>query len=93
MEIRKDEVALFDAPLFFRVAAVGMTAQLQRGSGIPYNEDLKIPEKPFPPRDFFILSVEINTCINPDRKRPSTRKGAADIRYDHVSVKKFIATI
>ena len=78
VEMRNAEVALLDAPFFFKVAAVGITAQLQRGRGIPNKDDLTIPDSPLPPKDFLILSVEMKTCTRPEIKRPNIKKGAAE---------------
>jgi hypothetical protein len=59
VEIRKAEVAAFDAPFFDKVTAVGITEHEQSGNGTPANEALKIELRFFLPKWLRIQSIGI----------------------------------
>jgi hypothetical protein len=89
VEMRKERVAPFVAPLFFSESAVGTTPHEQSGSGIPiieaFKADLNLPADL--PRYLRIFSSGTSACNSPATANPRKRYGAASSNRPHDSAR------
>ena len=82
-KMRKDRHDERDAPLRRISATTGTTEQLQSGIGTPMAALVATDFNPSSRNHRSIAWREMNTCIRPERKRPSSSIGASSRKDDH----------
>jgi hypothetical protein len=80
VEIKKAEVAAFEAPFFLSVTAVGITEHEHRGSGTPTKEAFSTEKRFFFPKCLRIHSTGMRMWIIPDNKMPRSKYGEVRFR-------------
>ena len=73
VELRKEAVAPFEAPLFRSEAATGMTEQEHSGIGTPNTLALTTDLSPGLPSQRWTNSLRIETCSSPATANPNKR--------------------
>ena len=90
VEVKNAAAAPLLAPLFFRETVTGITLQEHKGSGTPNNAALKTDQKPFVPRCFSTVLVEMADDKIPAARKPKRRYGAMSHRVNQISNIMFI---
>tara|TARA_Y100000590_G_scaffold442626_1_gene570958 strand:- start:284 stop:562 length:279 start_codon:yes stop_codon:yes gene_type:complete len=83
VEIKKDEVAPFEAPWLLKYADTGITPQEQSGIGTPNKDAKKTDLNDFFPKYFVIESTDKKTDKTPQIKNPNIKNGAISFIIDH----------
>ena len=79
VDIRKEVVAAFEAPLRRRPSAAGITPQEHRGNGAPNRAALTVAIDPDVPKCLAISWLGTSTFIMPATVNPSINQGADSI--------------